>query len=137
MQSKKIRTIVYFLALLTLGSMILAACGRSDGGSGNTPSNNNSGPTVHMDATKFLQDSITIPKGASLTLVDDVAVPHIIQNGTWNNGTQEPKQEPGAPKVDVQLNGSDTQQIGPFTTAGTFKLYCTIHPGMNLTVIVQ
>jgi len=137
MYSKQKRTIVYFLALLTLGSLMLAACGRSDGGSGNTPPDNNSGPTVHMDATKFLQESITLPKGSSLTLVNDVAVPHIIQNGTWNNGNQEPKQESGAPKIDAQFNGSDTKQIGPFTTAGTFKLYCTIHPGMNLTVIVQ
>ena len=27
--------------------------------------------------------------------------------------------------------------IGPFNTAGTFHLYCTVHQGMNLTVIVQ
>jgi len=28
-------------------------------------------------------------------------------------------------------------RIGPFTELGTFQLYCTIHPGMNLTVTVS
>jgi plastocyanin len=27
--------------------------------------------------------------------------------------------------------------IGPFTTAGVFHLYCTIHQGMSLTIVVQ
>ena len=133
MSTKPMRTVGYILVVLALGSMILAACARSEGG--NPPPDN--GLTVHMDATNFVKSSVTIPKGSSLTLVDDVAVPHIIQNGTWNNGTAQPKQEAGAPKVDASLNGSDTKQIGPFTTVGTFQMYCTIHQGMNLTVIVQ
>jgi len=45
--------------------------------------------------------------------------------------------ETNAPSVNVQLNGNDQQTIGPFAAAGTYHLYCTIHPGMNLTVIVQ
>jgi plastocyanin len=27
--------------------------------------------------------------------------------------------------------------VGPFNTAGTFHLYCSVHLNMNLTVIVQ
>jgi plastocyanin len=27
--------------------------------------------------------------------------------------------------------------VGPFTTPGTYHLYCTIHPGITLTIIVQ
>ena len=42
------------------------------------------------------------------------------------------EREPGAPQVkDVQINGSSSQTIGPFTAAGTFKFYCTIHPGTS------
>ena len=45
--------------------------------------------------------------------------------------------EPGAPNVsNVQINDNSTE-IGPFTTAGIYHLYCTIHQGMNLTIIVQ
>ncbi len=93
--------------------------------------------TVHMSETQFVPTSITIKKGDKLTLVDDVAVVHIIANGRWDsNGTQRPDIEPGAPTVQAQFNGNDQQSIGPFTTVGTFHLYCTIYINMNLTVIV-
>jgi hypothetical protein len=78
--------------------------------------------------------SVTIPKGSMLLLVDDVAVPHILSNGSWENGAPKSAKEPGAPTVtNVQVNGNSVE-IGPFTTAGT---YSTVHQGMNLTVIVQ
>jgi plastocyanin len=61
-----------------------------------------------------------------------------VANGTWENGTPHSARELGAPLVkDVQINGAGSQVLGPFTTAGTFKFYCTIHSGMNLTVVVQ
>lgn len=90
-----------------------------------------------MGATNFLQSSVTVPKGSMLMLIDDQQVEHIIQNGTWANGNPKPGKESGAPDVNVTFNGGDTHTVGPFTTAGTFQLYCTIHTGMNLTVMVK
>jgi plastocyanin len=95
------------------------------------------GPEAHMAGASFLESSVNIKKGDTLTLVDDSTAQHIIKNGTWNGNTPEPKTESGAPTVDVTLNGNDSATIGPFNTAGTFQLFCTIHPGMNLTVNVQ
>ena len=95
------------------------------------------GPQAHMAGASFLETSVNVKKGDMLTLVDDATAQHIIKNGTWNGNTPEPKTESGAPSVDVTLNGNDSATIGPFNTAGTFQLYCTIHPGMNLTVNVQ
>jgi plastocyanin len=115
--------------LLTLVTILVVACGGSSGGGG--------GATVHMNSTNFTQSSVTITKGSSLTLVDDVAVTHMITNGSWDNGVPKPMPEAGAPTVNATFNGDDSQTIGPFNTAGTFHLYCTIHSGMNLTVIVQ
>jgi plastocyanin len=70
-------------------------------------------------------------------LIDDGSFPHILRNGVWKNNTPYPAAEAGAPSVhDVQVSGNSIE-IGPFNTAGTFHIYCTIHPGMNLTVIVQ
>lgn len=99
-----------------------------------TPGSSNE---VHMDYSNFIPSSITISKGSSLTLVDDVAVFHIVTNGTWDGTTPKPSKEAGAPTVNTQFQSSDTHQVGPFTTAGTYHLYCTVHPGMNLTVIVK
>ena len=121
---------IVVLVLLSLVTVLIGACGGSSG--------SGSGMTVHLGNTNFLQSSVTISKGDSLTLVDDVAVVHIIQNGSWDsNGTPKPATEAGAPTVNVQFQGSDTHMVGPFDTAGTFHLFCSIHVGMNLTVIVQ
>jgi plastocyanin len=93
--------------------------------------------TVHMHANMFDQASITIAKGTSISLVADDGTPHDVENGSWANGVKVPLTEVGAPHVDVQNAGHDTKTIGPFNAAGTYYVYCNIHPGMNLTIIVQ
>jgi plastocyanin len=35
------------------------------------------------------------------------------------------------------LTSGGSVEIGPFTTAGTYHIYCTVHQGMNLEIIVQ
>ncbi len=121
---------------LTILIFLLAACG----GTTITTSTPNQVHTnqVHMNESNFDQSSITIKKGESITLVNDTAVIHIIENGTWdNNGNARSEKEPGTPIVDAQMNGYAHQEIGPFNATGTFHLYCPIHPGMKLTVIVK
>ena len=127
---KKILLTIFALSLLT---MLFVACGGSGGGSSYNGPN-----TVHMGDTEFLQSLITIKKGSKLTLVDDSAQQHIIENGTWtNDGMMKPLSEQGAPKVDASFFDGTPQSFGPFNTDGTFHLYCTVHQGMTLTVVVQ
>lgn len=90
-----------------------------------------------MGGAAFLQSSITISKGQSINFIDDVAVLHIIKNGTWDGSNQVLKAESGAPTINVTFNGNDSNMIGPFNTSGTFKLLCTVHPNMDLTVTVS
>ena len=125
------KKILFGLVLFGTITVLLAACAIVD------TSTMPSGPTVHMGAASFVQTSIAIHKGDSLNLVDDASATHIIVNGSWVNGTQKPAKESGAPTVNTTFNGNDSGSVGPFTTAGTFHLYCTIHQGMNLTVTVQ
>ncbi|MBA2676828.1 MAG: hypothetical protein H0U76_00280 [Ktedonobacteraceae bacterium] len=114
--------------LLGLVIVLLTACGGPPA----------SGPNpVHMNSVDFLQPSITIKKGEIVTLINDEGTVHYIANGTWDNGMQKAEIEPGAPKVDIQVGGNASSTLGPFNTAGTFKLYCTIHPNMKLTVTVK
>jgi plastocyanin len=134
------RKLLYMLTMFCIVSLVLVACGgdRSDGGAANSGSAATTGNQAHMNDSLFVQSSITIKKGESVTLVSDTFTPHIIANGTWDNGQARPEAEAGAPAVkNVQVNGNSSSTVGPFTTAGTFHLYCTIHPGMNLTVVVQ
>ena len=120
------------IALLLLGllTIVLAACG----GAGASTTTN---PTVRLDATSFLQDSITIKKGESLTFINETSSPHVIANGTWEDGAAKPEAESGAPTVNLNIPANGSATTPPFETAGTFKLYCPIHPNMNLTVMVE
>ena len=109
----------------------LTACG----GPANTANSKNA---VHLGNTTFSPTSITIHQGESITLVSDTFTPHYIANGSWEQGSAKPGAETGAPVVNnVHIDGNSSQTIGPFNTTGTFKLYCTIHPNMNLTVVVS
>ncbi len=118
------------LALFGLLTVLLAACAIVD-------TSANTGPTVQMGGSTFTQTSITIHKGDMLNLVDTAPSPHTILNGSWVNGAAKPATEYGAPTVNVSFNGNDSGAIGPFNSAGTFHLYCSIHQNMNLTVTVQ
>ena len=61
------------LGLSCIIIVLLAACGSVS---------NDSNP-VHMSGSRFLQSSITIKKGESITLVnDDLVGSHVIANGT-------------------------------------------------------
>ncbi len=124
------KTLLAGLIVLCLVTALVVACS-GPGGGGSTD--------VHMGNTNFVQTSITISKGSSLNLIDDVAVVHVISHGFWKNGTSDPAIEPGAPTVNnLQFSSAgQSQMIGPFNTAGTFHLYCLIHEDMNLTVVVK
>ena len=125
------KRILFGLVLFGTIAVLLGACAIVD------TSTMASGPSVHMSGTNFTQSSITIHKGDMLNVVDDSASPHVIVNGSWAGSTQKPAKESGAPTVNLSFNGNDSGAAGPFTTAGTFHRYCTIHQGMNLAVVVQ
>ena len=127
------KLIVIFVALGLLTVLTAASCGASGGSTGSGD------PGVHMGETTFLQPSVTISKGSSLNLIDDVPVLHIIGNGSWVNNVTKPAIEPGAPVVNnVQISSAGQSiAVGPFNSAGTYHLYCSVHLNMNLTVIVK
>jgi hypothetical protein len=120
---------------IVIGAILIGAIVQPGGPAGTTFTNGV--PTVHMSAANFHQSFVGIAKGSKLLLQDDVSVLHILANGSWQNDQPKPMTEPGAPIVDnIQVNGTGVE-IGPFTAAGTYHLYCPVHQGMNLTIIVQ
>ena len=122
---------------VAIGGILIAAIAQPITTTSTVATTTNGVPTVHMGPGSFLQPSVTVTKGSKLLLVDDTSSVHILANGIWQNGTPKAEKELGAPTVDnVQVSGKSIE-IGPFTTAGTYHIYCTVHQGMNLTVIVQ
>lgn len=146
MSKKRFQFLLLMLTALAISSILLAACARpgtpsaTTGNAGSTPGGGNTGggePTVHMGASNFVQSSVDVPKGSKLMLIDDGSYLHILANGSWVNGSPKPAQEPGAPTVsNLQVN-SGTVEIGPFATAGTFHIYCSVHQNMNLLITVK
>lgn len=149
MLSKRFRIVGIVLVVIALGTVLLAACARPgtpEANTGNTPTSTTggggsggcAGTSVHMSASDFVEKCANISKGSKLTLIDDVQVLHIISNGMWDSsGNQVTTKEPGAPTVsDVNINGGQ-MDIGPFNTAGTFHIFCSVHLNMNLVVNVK
>jgi hypothetical protein len=90
------------LGLSCIIIVLLAACGSVS---------NDSNP-VHMSGSRFLQSSITIKKGESITLVnDDLVGSHVIANGTWVNNTARPVREAGAPSAATTLSQSARSRL--------------------------
>jgi plastocyanin len=118
-------------------ALVLLGCGKVPG------IRNTSGPsvaetTVQMNPTNFVQTTRTIKAGQSLLFDDSVGGGglHIICLGT-SQVCDKSAQGP----ADL-MNGGFTIQPGgtksvAFATAGTYKITCTVHPNMNLTLTVQ
>src|SRR6266852_446848 len=103
---KKILVGLLVFGLLTT---ILAACAiRDEAGT--------SGPDAHMGSATFVQPSVTINNGDSLTLVDGVAVEHIIETGSVSGTTQKPATVSGATALNTTCNGTASVPVGPFNT---------------------
>ena len=149
MVKKHFRTLALLLAAFALGSMLLMACARpgtassSNGASSSSSSSSSSGScptgdTVKTGTNNFEQSCIALTKGGTLKVVQDQTSFHILDYGQWNGTTAQPQSAPaGAPAMkNLTLNGPSVN-VGPFTTAGTYHIYCTVHPGMDLTVEVK
>jgi len=125
------KKLIFGMIAFALVTVLFAACSIKEAAT-------SSGINAKMGASNFIDTKVTLKKGQSVTLVDEVASLHTITNGQWVGSQAKAAVEPGAPQVHFSIsNAGATQNVGPFTTAGTFHLYCTIHPGMNLDIIVQ
>jgi len=109
--------------------LALAACGQ-----GTTAPNE-----VSMLASDFSATSITIGAGQAVHFTDPAGLggPHTLclgANGTCDAGARGPQalQDPG-----FTMQPGDPAKDVTFDAPGTYKITCSIHPSMNLTVTVQ
>jgi hypothetical protein len=133
-----LRPLLGGVAGLVVGMIVIASLVGAAPQSSPTNTMTNGMPTVHTVGANFLTDVVLVPKGKRLIITNDDGVEHIIQNGLWTaSSTPRAQVETGAPPArNLDLKGGSIT-IGPFTTVGVFHLYCPIHRGMNLTVVVQ
>jgi plastocyanin len=126
MKTRSRCTLLFLVFSVTLA---VAACGPSQ-----------SAPNeVSMVTASFSTATITIHAGQAVRFTDPAGTgaTHIIclgEDGTCATAAQGPSdlQDPG-----FTINAGDQARDVTFSLAGTYKITCSIHPSMNLTVIVQ
>ena len=160
----RLNTLVAVLSIVILvGSFVAAvqlirANHNATTGSTTTKSGVIIGAIVHMGPYSFSQSSVTIKKGTYVQLVNDEAIPHIIENGYWiANGGQvllvergqplppgvgspptEVRYVSGLPKIDNYYNDKSQEEtlVGPFTKQETYHIFDAIHGDMTLAIHV-
>jgi plastocyanin len=124
------------MAGVLVGALLLGFTVQSSSGAGavtNTPKNEH----VTVQGAGFVPDIVALHTGDTLTITDADGIHHILTNGTWSSGKPVPGVEPGAVTLNNLNIDTGSVKVGPFTTPGTYHIYCTVHPGMSLTVVVQ
>jgi plastocyanin len=116
-------------ALLLLASV---ACGRSDGGGGKNAA-------VRVKLLAFSPGSLRVAAGTTVTWTDDEPVTHTVTSGAVQNvdattGLRAGERPDG--HFDGRLDGTGKSFSFRFADAGEFTYFCSIHKGMNATVVV-
>jgi plastocyanin len=119
-------TLLFLVFSVTLA---VAACGPSQSASNE----------VSMVTASFSTATITIRAGQAVHFTDPAGTgaTHIIclgEDGSCATAAQGPAdlQDPG-----FTINAGDQAREVTFSSPGSYKITCSIHPSMNLTVIVQ
>jgi plastocyanin len=118
------------LAILVLLPLLaLAACGQG------APAPNE----VSMVAADFSTTSLTITAGQVVHFTDPAGVggTHIVclgNEGECDTSAQGPQALEGG---GFTINAGDPPKDVTFAAPGTYKITCSIHPSMNLTVTVR
>jgi plastocyanin len=131
------------LTAITAALLVLAGCGavgnamQGNPGGGGTAAGTS---IVNMSAINFVPNNgnITVKAGQAVKFVDPQSTGGLHYLVTGTNGTLTP--EKGAPaalstSTGLPINAGDTKSI-TFPTAGTYMITCTIHPYMEVTIVV-
>jgi plastocyanin len=135
---KKAALLLAPLALIV--ALSITACGKVPS-SGNTSNSGNNCPasqTIGLATVNFAVQCVTVKANMPVTFNDPTSGGgvHIIcigHNGACQAGATGPKDLLGS---GFTIQPGQTHQV-TFTAAGTYQLACTVHPNMNMTVIVQ
>lgn len=140
------KKLLFAIVPLTLTlALALGACGKPAAGGGPGQGTGTgagaacaTSQTIGLTTVDFAQKCVTVSANQAVTFDDPTSGGgiHIIcagENGQCVANASAPK-ELGSPGFQIQPG---QQQKVTFTTPGTYKLACTVHPAMNMTVIVK
>ena len=111
------------VATLMILSVVFAGCGASTTTTGGPATSSAGGLQVIMKNIAYDPASLTFKVGQTVTWVNQDSTQHdvVANKGAFKSGL-------------LQTGGTLSFT---FTKAGTYQYYCSIHPNMNGTIIVQ
>jgi plastocyanin len=134
------------LTAIAAALLVLAGCGAVGNAAGQGNPVGGGGGTAAGTATITVNSFNFVPNNGSVTIKADQAVKFVDPAGTGGlhylvtgtNGKLTPMS--GAPPVlstpnGMTINAGDSKTV-TFANAGTFMITCTIHPYMEVTVVV-
>src|ERR687895_13525 len=118
------RWLALLLACVALG-LVVAGCGDDDGDDGGGGGAGGAGGAeVSMEGIAFQPAEVTVSAGDTVTWTNNDSVGHDVTADSFSSG------DPGG------MASGDTFEH-TFEEAGTFDYVCTVHPGMEGTVVVE
>lgn len=114
--------------LLAALALALSGCGGGSSGSsagGGATTTADGAVVIHMKNIQFQPKTLTVKVGQKVTWVNDDVVQHDVQS------------QSGPEQIDSPLYGNGKSWSFTPTKAGTYKYVCSIHPGMEGTLIVE
>jgi plastocyanin len=130
------KAFVLVIPLLLIVALAIGGCGKQPGGGGGN--DEYTSPNVTMGQVDFDKHKLTVSAGTTVTFTTaQNGATHILcigENGSCQSGAQGPSQLTAANGMEVDPGQSKEVK---FDTAGTYKIACTVHPNMNMTITVQ
>jgi plastocyanin len=120
-------------------ALLSAACG-SSGPANHTGAVTKTadGATVNTGLLAFSPETVSIRKGQTVTWVGGDNIAHVLVEGSYQVGTDKLRTEQTDDKAfTLDLTKSGQKVSHTYDAVGTFTYYCTIHHGMNGTVVVS
>lgn len=92
---------------------------------------------VGMEQVAFDRDAITIREGQQIQFVNNSNFLHVIAPGDHARVSDDAGVPSFGPDSVRSMPRGDPFVSGPWDTPGTYQLTCTLHPAMNLEVVVH
>jgi len=92
---------------------------------------------VGMEQVSFDRDVITIRRGQTIQFVNNSNFLHVLAPGERARVADAPGVPSFGPDDVRSMPRGDPFTVGPWEEPGSFDLTCTLHPEMNLEVVVE
>ena len=126
------------LLVAAASSLLLStACASSSGGGADEDASGDGVP-VGTALLAFDPKEVRITKGQTVTWVGGDNITHVLVEGEYKVGDNGLRTEETDDKAfNLRLTKKDQKVSHTYDKPGTFTYYCTIHKGMNGTVVVS